>query len=147
MINRHGKGTRAVGVVKNFGLREGAVASTVSPDSHNLTVVYFNPEDGLAAAEELIRCGGGMTAVKDKTVLHTLPLEVAGLMTNLEAEELSRKASAMKEVERKLGLTDMENPLLRIVTLALPVIPEVKMSDLGLVSVAERKLIPIFPEA
>ena len=98
-------------------------------------------------AEELIRCGGGMTAVKDKTVLHTLPLEVAGLMTNLEAEELSRKASAMKEVERKLGLTDMENPLLRIVTLALPVIPEVKMSDLGLVSVAERKLIPIFPEA
>lgn len=147
VINRHGKGTRAVGVVKNFGLREGAVASTVSHDSHNLTVVYFNPEDGLAAAEELIRCGGGMTAVKDKTVLHTLPLEVAGLMTNLEAEELSAEASAMKEVERKLGLTDMENPLLRIVTLALPVIPEVKMSDLGLVSVAERKLIPIFPEA
>ena len=57
------------------------MASTVSHDSHNLTVVYFNPEDGLAAAEELIRCGGGMTAVKDKTVLHTLPLEVAGLMT------------------------------------------------------------------
>lgn len=147
VINRYGKGTRAVGVVKNFGLGEGAVASTVSHDSHNLTVVYFKPEDGLAAAEELIRCGGGMTAVKDGSVLHTLSLEVAGLMTNLEAEELSQKAAVMKEVERKLGLTDMENPLLRIVTLALPVIPEIKMSDLGLVSVSERKLIPVFPEA
>ena len=88
-----------------------------------------------------------MTAVKDGSVLHTLPLEVAGLMTNLEAEELSQKAAVMKEVERELGLTDMENPLLRIVTLALPVIPEVKMSDLGLVSVSERKLIPVFLEA
>lgn len=146
VINRHGKGTRAVGVVRNFGLREGAVASTVSHDSHNLTIVYFRPEDALAAARELIACGGGMTAVKDGKVLHTLRLEVAGLMTRLEAQELSREAAAMKEVERSLGLTDMENPLLRIVTLALPVIPDVKMSDLGLVSVAEQKLIPIFPE-
>lgn len=146
VINRHGKGTRAVGVVKNFGLLEGAVASTVSHDSHNLTVVYFRPEDGLAAARELIACGGGMTAVRDRQVLYTLRLEVAGLMTRLPAEELSAEAAAMKAVERKLGLTELENPLLRIVTLALPVIPEVKMSDLGLVSVAERRLLPLFPE-
>ena len=122
------------------------MASTVSHDSHNLTIVYFRPEHALAAARELIACGGGMTAVKDGKVLHTLRLEVAGLMTRLEAQELSREAAAMKEVERSLGLTDMEIPLLRIVTLALPVIPDVKMSDLGLVSVAEQKLIPIFPE-
>lgn len=144
VINRHGKGTKALGVVKNFGLREGAVASTVSHDSHNLTIVYFNPEDALAAAKELISVGGGMTAVKDRTILNTLKLEVGGLMTRLDAEELTEQAAKMKETERALGLTAPENPLLRIVALALPVIPDVKMSDLGLVSVAEQKILPFF---
>ena len=144
VINRHGKGTKALGIVKNFGSSEGAIASTVSHDSHNLTIVYFKPEDALAAAKELIAKGGGMTAVKDGVVLNTLRLEVGGLMTRLNAEELTKEAARMKEVERGLGLTAQENPLLRIVSLALPVIPDVKMSDLGLVSVAEQKIIPLF---
>lgn len=144
VINRYGKGTKALGIVKTFGLKEGAIASTVSHDSHNLTVVYRKPEDGLAAAKELIAAGGGMTAVKDATVLGTLKLEVGGLMTKLNAEELTQAASEMKKVERELGITAPENPLLRIVSLALPVIPDVKMSDLGLISVAERKVLPFF---
>lgn len=144
VINRYGKGTKALGIVKTFGLKEGAIASTVSHDSHNLTVVYRKPEDGLAAAKELIAAGGGMTAVKDATVLGTLKLEVGGLMTKLNAEELTQAASEMKRVERELGITAPENPLLRIVSLALPVIPDVKMSDLGLISVAERKILPFF---
>lgn len=94
--------------------------------------------------KELIAKGGGMTAVKDGVVLNTLRLEVGGLMTRLNAEELTKEAARMKEVERGLGLTAQENPLLRIVSLALPVIPDVKMSDLGLVSVAEQKIIPLF---
>jgi len=144
VLNRHGKGTKAIGIVKNFGSREGAIASTVSHDSHNLTIVYFNPEDALEAAKELIRQGGGMTAVKDGKVLNTLRLEVGGLMTKLNAEALTEAAAAMKETERSLGITAPENPLLRIVALALPVIPDVKMSDLGLVSVAEQKILPLF---
>lgn len=144
VLNRHGKGTKAQGIVKGFGSREGAIASTVSHDSHNLTIVYFNPEDALAAAGELIEKGGGMTAVKNKVVLNTLRLEVGGLMTKLDAQALTEEAAKMKETERKLGITAPENPLLRIVSLALPVIPDVKMSDLGLVSVAEQKIIPLF---
>lgn len=144
VLNRHGKGTKALGIVKGFGSREGAIASTVSHDSHNLTIVYFNPEDALAAARELIEKGGGMTAVKNKVVLNTLRLEVGGLMTKLDAQALTEEAAKMKETERKLGITAPENPLLRIVSLALPVIPDVKMSDLGLVSVAEQKIIPLF---
>lgn len=144
VLNRHGKGTKALGIVKNFGLLEGAVASTVSHDSHNLTIVYHQPEDALAAARELIRQGGGMTAVKDGAVLHTLRLEVGGLMTKLDAETLTEEAARMKETERSLGITAPENPLLRIVALALPVIPDVKMSDLGLVSVAEQRILPVF---
>lgn len=144
VVNRHGKGTKALGIVKNFGTKEGAVASTVSHDSHNLTVVYFNPEDGYTAAKTLVEAGGGMTAVKDGKVLCTLRLEVGGLMTKLDAERLTEEAAKMKAVERELGLTTLENPLLRIVCLALPVIPDVKMSDLGLVSVAEQKILPLF---
>ncbi|MCD8082209.1 MAG: adenine deaminase [Clostridiales bacterium] len=146
VVNRYGLGTRSVGIVKNFGLSEGAVASTVSHDSHNLTIVYFHPQDALAAARELEKKGGGMTAVKDGRILNTLRLEVGGLMTRLKAEELTREATQMKETERALGITVPTNPLLRIVSLALPVIPEVKMSDLGLVSVADQKLLPIFTE-
>lgn len=144
VINRHGKGTKALGLVKNFGIREGAIASTVSHDSHNLSIAYLKPEDAYVAANELIQKGGGMTAVKDKTILGTLRLEVGGIMTKLNAENLTKEAAAMKEIERSLGITEPENPLLRIVSMALPVIPDVKMSDLGLVSVSEQKILPLF---
>lgn len=144
VVNRYGKGTKALGIVKNFGLETGAIASTVSHDSHNLTIVYFDPKDAAAAANELIAQGGGMTAVKDGSVLNTLRLEVGGLMTTLNAETLTVEAAKMKEIERGLGITVPVNPLLRIVSLALPVIPEVKMSDLGMVRVSDQTLIPLF---
>lgn len=144
VLNRYGKGTKGLGIVKNFGLEVGAIASTVSHDSHNLTIVYLDPKDAVVAANELIAQGGGMTAVKDGQVLNTLRLEVAGLMTKLDAEELSVEAAKMKVIEKEMGLTVPVNPLLRIVSLALPVIPSVKMSDLGLVNVAEQTMIPFF---
>ncbi len=146
VINRHGKDTGSVGIVKHFGLKEGAVASTVSHDSHNLTIAYKKPEDAYAAALEMVNQGGGMTAVRDGKVLKTLRLPVGGLMSLLDAEHLSVEAAEMKEIERGLGLTAGENPLLRIVTAALPVSPEVKISDLGLVSVAEKKILPYIVE-
>ena len=144
VVNRYGKGTKALGIVRNFGLENGAIASTVSHDSHNLTIVYFEPNDAAVAANELIEKGGGMTAVRDGAVLNTLRLEVGGLMTKMDAEELTVVAAKMKEIERDMGLTVPVNPLLRIVSLALPVIPEAKMSDLGLVNVADQTLIPFF---
>ncbi|MDD3367662.1 MAG: adenine deaminase C-terminal domain-containing protein [Lachnospiraceae bacterium] len=146
VVNRYGKGTRTVHVVRNFGLETGAVASTVSHDSHNLTIVFDKPENAFAAAEELVKVGGGMTAVDNGKVLGTLALEVGGLMTHLEAAELSVKADEMKKIEASLGLREFENPLLRIVTMALPVAPEVKLSDLGLIEVATKKIIPLFAE-
>lgn len=144
VLNRYGKGTKALGVVENFGLKEGAIASTVSHDSHNLTIVYFDPKDAAVAANELIAQGGGMTAVAGGSVLNTLRLEVGGLMTKLEAEELTEEAAKMKKIERGMGITVPVNPLLRIVSLALPVVPNVKMSDLGLVNVADQTMIPLF---
>ncbi len=146
VLNRYGKGTIGKGIVKGFGTKKGALASTVSHDSHNLTVVYDNEADALLVANTLKECGGGMCAAYNGTVLSTLPLPLAGLMSLKSAEELSVVSQKMKQAIVELGLTDMENPLLRIVTLALPVIPEVKMSDLGLVDVLTKKIVPFYAE-
>lgn len=147
VVNRYpDRNTIGIGVVKNFGTTKGALASTVSHDSHNLTIVYDEPEHALLAANALIECGGGMCAVEDGKILHTLALPLAGLMSLKPAAELAEDCRAMKEAERRLGLTAMENPLLRIVTLALPVAPTVKMSDLGMVDVLKKELIPLIKE-
>lgn len=146
VVNRYpGNDNIAVHVVRGFGTKKGALASTVSHDSHNLTIVYDKPENALVAANELKKVGGGMCAVdEDGTIIHTLALPVGGLLSTKVAEELAEDANQMKQANRALGLTDLENPILRIVTLALPVIPDVKMSDLGLVDVNKKELIPLF---
>lgn len=143
VINRYGKKRMAVHVLRNFGSDSGAVASTVAHDCHNLTIVYEKPEDALVAARKLQECGGGMCAVKDGEILHTLVLQVGGLMSTKEAAELAEDARLMKEADRELGLVDQSNPLLRIATLALPVIPDVKMSDAGLVDVNTKEIISL----
>lgn len=145
VINRHeGKDSIGLGVVRGFGIHSGALASTVSHDCHNLTIVFDDPKNALIAANALIQCGGGMCAVQDGNILHTLELPVAGLISLKPAELLAIDNAKMKEANRTLGLVNMENPLLRIVTLALPVIPEVKMSDLGLINVLTKEIIPLY---
>ncbi|CUX48429.1 adenine deaminase [Clostridium sp. C105KSO13] len=145
VVNRYeGNDNIALGLVSGFGTKKGALASTVSHDSHNLTIVYDKPEDALAAANALKACGGGMCAALDGKILHTLELPLGGLISLKPAEELAIDSAQMKDAIRQLGLTEMENPLLRIVTLALPVIPEAKMSDLGLVKVSTKELVPLF---
>ena len=83
--------------------------------------------------------GGGLSCVENGELKEHLQLKVAGLMSNKEAEELSKAANKMKKAIRELGITEMPNPLLRVVTLALPVIPCAKMSDCGVVDVLNNK--------
>ena len=143
IINRYGKGNIIKGVVKGFGLKKGANASTVSHDCHNLCVVYKNPADGYAAVIALSRCGGGMCHVDGDSV-SLLPLPVGGLMTTLPPDELATATTALKDVLRGCGIIS-PNPILRIATMALPVIPAAKFSDLGFVDVMKKQFIPIFP--
>ena len=145
ILNRFGKGNIAHGIIKNFGLQEGADASTISHDSHNLCIVYKDPQSALACARALAACGGGIAAAKEGQLLEVLPLPVGGLMSRLPAEELSPLAGKMKDALHELGL-QQENPLLRIASIALIVIPEVKFSDLGLVDVNKQCILPLFPE-
>ncbi len=142
VVNRHHHLDKiGLGIVRGFGTTQGTLASTVSHDSHNLVVVYDTPENALIAAQELVRVGGGQTGVLNNEVLHTLELKVAGLMSTKKASELANDVNKMKDVNRKLGLIELENPLLRIVTMALIVIPKFKMSELGIVDVLNKKVI------
>ena len=145
IINRYGKGTFTKGLVKNFGGIKGALGSTVSHDSHNLTIVYKNPTDALAVFNKLRETGGGMAIAQAGKIIAHLVLNVGGLMSNKPIDQLIVEVKAMKKALKEGGL-DIPNPLLRIVTLALPVIPNVKFSDIGLVDVNNQELVPIFVE-
>lgn len=144
-INRYGKKNSTLGLVRNFGGVEGAVGSTVAHDHHNLMIVYRYPEAAFRVYQALKACGGGISCSSKHDLLYTLELPVFGLMSAVNCFETAKRAKKMKEVLRSIGL-DTLNPLLRIVTLGLTVIPEFKYSDLGLVDVMETKLISIFPE-
>ena len=144
VINRYGLGTQAVHVVKDTGLLRGAFASTVSHDSHNLVVVYRDPEEAVLAANAVIAQHGGMVAVRDHQERCQLPLAVGGLMADVPAHQMAQWAQSMKSALQELGITEPQNPLLRMAMIALPVIPRVKMTDLGCVDTETQTFIPLF---
>ncbi|MGE5224530.1 MAG: adenine deaminase [Omnitrophica WOR_2 bacterium] len=141
IVPRHNQGTRpSLALACGYALKEGAVASTVSHDSHNLAVIGRNPADMLAAAQELKRVGGGLTAVKNGAVLATLPLPVAGLMNPSPVEEVAAQLERYEACLPEIGLPKaFPSDLL---ALALPVVPMVRLTDRGLVDVATQKFIP-----
>lgn len=146
IINRYGTGDVAFGLVRGFGLQQGANGSTVSHDCHNLSIVFKDAESGYAVYKALVECGGGMACALNGEITGLLKLSVGGLMSDKRPEVVAEESDAMKKALNVLGLPQ-KNPLLRIATMALPVIPDAKFSDLGLVDVLNKKLIPIFPEA
>ncbi len=145
IINRYGTGGYTFGLVRDFGLKKGADGSTVSHDCHNLCIVFKDAESGFAVFNALVECGGGMACADAGKVTGLLRLQVGGLMSTLRPEQMAEQSDAMKKALNALGLPQ-KNPLLRIATMALPVIPEAKFSDMGLVDVMAKKLIPIFPQ-
>lgn len=145
IINRYGSGNVTFGLVRGFGLQKGANGSTVSHDCHNLSIVFKDAESGYAVYKALVECGGGMACGENGKITGLLQLSVGGLMSDKRPEVVAEQSDAMKKALNALGLPQ-KNPLLRIATMALPVIPEAKFSDLGLVDVLGKKLIPIFPQ-
>ena len=146
VINRYGLSHKALHVVRDFGITKGCVASTVAHDSHNLIMVYEDPQDAFVAYNQIKTTHGGMCTVLDHKVTGSLELPVAGLMANIPIHDMAEKAEHLKLRLKELGLTQMENPLLRIVTLALPVIPYAKMSDMGCIDVVKKSFIPLFDQ-
>jgi adenine deaminase len=147
LVERHkGSGTVTTGLVKGFGFNVPcAVASTVAHDSHHLLVVGTHDRDMAVAANELARCGGGQIVVQDGKVIGLVELPIAGLMSNEPAEIVARKANQVLEGFIDCGCK-LNNPNMQLSLLALVVIPELRISDMGLVDVTNFRLIPLIQE-
>ena len=142
VIERHGKnGNIANGFVKGFGLRRGAIASTVCHDHHNIAVVGADYADMALAANRLSQIEGGFVVVAGGEVLAELALPVAGLMSLEPFEAVERQLRALRAAAASLGVT-LEEPFLQLAFLALPVIPALKITDRGMVDVVKFQLIP-----
>ena len=144
VINRYKKDTYTIGVVKNFGINHGAIASTVGHDSHNIAIVYDNSKNALFALQQLIKQKGGFCAIEDGNVIATLELPIAGLMSDEPINIVVDKITKMNEANAQLGNTYIDNPISRITILSLLVCPYVKISDKGIVLTEEKKYISLF---
>ncbi len=141
IIERHGKnGNIASGFVRGFGLKAGAIASTVCHDHHNIACVGVNYDDMALAANRLSQIEGGFVVVKDGEVLAELPLPVAGLMSLNCFEDVRDSLTALRRAAKSLGVT-LEEPFLQLAFLALPVIPALKITDRGMVDVTKFEII------
>ncbi|NPA06562.1 MAG: adenine deaminase [Chloroflexi bacterium] len=147
LIERHhNTGVIQRGLVHGFGFRgKCAVASTVAHDSHNLLVVGTDDESMAVAANKLIEVGGGQVVVKDGEVIGLVELPIAGLMSTERAEVVADKARRVLEGFRACGC-EMEDANMQLSLLALVVIPELRISDKGLVDVTQFRVIPLFVE-
>ncbi len=142
VIERH-KATKNIGlgIVSNFNIKNGAIASTVAHDSHNLIVIGDNDSDMLMAIEELKRVNGGYTVVSNGKIMGTLELPIAGIMSDKTAEYVENTLEKMIDEAFKLGINKKADPFITLSFLALPVIPEIRITDKGLFDVTQFKFI------
>ncbi len=144
VFERHrGTGNVGVGFIRGFGLREGALASTVAHDSHNLLAVGADDADILAAARRVEAMGGGQAVVRSGEVLAELPLDVAGLMSTLPLEEVAGRVRRLQGAARELGCS-LQDPFMTLSFMALPVIPRLKITDRGLFDVTSFRHVSLF---
>lgn len=144
IVNRHNLNNNiALAVVENFYLKEGGVGTTYSHDSHNLTIVFNKPNEALAITKKIKEFGGGIVTSENGEITGILPFPIAGMLSDQPAEILAKEISQMNKILRKMGI-ESASPITRPSTLALIVIPNAKMSDLGLIDVKEQKVINLF---
>jgi adenine deaminase len=143
VIERHkASGGIGLGMAKGFGLKAGALASSVAHDSHNIVVVGVNDQEMRHAVEEVAQKQGGFVVVEGGKVRASLPLPVAGLMSLDPADVVVSQLGKIKKTARDLGCP-LTNPFLALSFLALPLIPQLKITDKGLVDVSQFRIIPL----
>ena len=144
LVERHAKtGVIQLGLVRGFGLSEGcAIASTVAHDCHHMLVIGTSDEDMATAANKLAETGGGQVVVKNGKVIGLVELTIGGLMSTERADVVAKKANTILEGFRACGCI-INNPNMTMSLLALPVIPELRLTDKGLVDVAQVKIRPV----
>lgn len=138
----HATGNIGLGLVKGLGLKEGALASSVAHDSHNIVVVGENDSDMITAIKEVEKLQGGLVVVNHRRTMASLPLPIAGLISPESAEILSQSMDKVLDIARAQGVT-VENPFFALSFLALPVIPKLKITDKGVVDVGLFQIVSV----
>ena len=146
VVERHkATGNIGIGFVQGFGLKKGAIGSSVAHDSHNLVIVGTNDQDMLKAVVTIQAMGGGLAVVMNGKALASLPLPIAGLMSEASVAKVNLQLEALHRAAKNLGCK-IPDPFMTLSFLSLPVIPELKITDKGLVDVNQFKLVPLFGE-
>ena len=145
VVERHqGTGNVACGFLKGYGIKEGAVALSVAHDSHNIIVVGVSDAEMEAAVNALIAQEGGIVLVKDGEVLESMPMPIAGLMSDQDGAWVDAKLTAIHETAYKaLGIHGEVEPVMTLCFMSLAVIPEIKLTDMGLFDVTIFDFIPV----
>ncbi|MCL2009714.1 MAG: adenine deaminase [Synergistaceae bacterium] len=147
VVERHkATGTMGRGFVKGFGLKGGAVASTVAHDAHNLMIVGMNGTDMALAGNALAECGGGMAAARDGKILALLPLPIAGLLSEDEAPVIAEKVVKLDAAWKELGC-GLESPFMTMALLPLAVLPELRLTNRGLIDTVNYRFTELFVKA
>jgi adenine deaminase len=146
VVERHkASGNIGLGFVRGFGFKEGAVASTVAHDSHNLLIVGMDDRDMAYAGNVLSEINGGIVAVRNGRIMALVELPIAGLMSDRPVQEVAEKVERLSEAWRQLGCRLMR-PFMTMSLLALPVMPELRMTDKGLIDTVGFKKVSLIVE-
>ncbi|MFP4225346.1 MAG: adenine deaminase [Desulfobacterales bacterium] len=144
VVERHqATGNIGKGFVKGFGLKKGALASSVAHDSHNIVVVGTNDADMRAAVRHVVDMGGALCAVCEQSVKASLALPIAGLMATESLDVVRDQMAQLIGAAHDLG-SNLSDPFMTLSFLALPVIPELKITDKGLFDVGQFRHVPVF---
>ncbi|EMT44785.1 adenine deaminase [Anoxybacillus flavithermus] len=143
VVERHRSLGVGVGIVNGFQLKKGAIASSIAHDSHNIIATGTNDDDIIAAIEHIKSINGGLAVVENGLVLADLPLEIGGLMTARTYEEVLGRLQTIHNALTTIGASEQFNPFITLAFLALPVIPELKLTDQGLFDVSSFQFIDV----
>ena len=144
VIERHkNTGHIGLGFIKGIGIKNGAIASSVSHDSHNIIVIGSNDEDMVIAANH-IRKNGGNVVVSAGKIIADMALPIAGLMTELSGEEIALVNEKVRKAVYELGVPGDIEPFMNMAFVSLPVIPSIKMTPQGLVNVDKQERISLY---
>lgn len=147
VVERHSAtGHIGLGFIQGIGLQKGAIAASVSHDSHNLIVIGTNEKDMAFAANRIRELGGGMIVVNEEAVIAQMPLPYAGLMTDVSAQEAAEQNEAVRSSVYCLGVPEDIEPFMTMAFVSLSVIPHIKMTTKGLIDVDRQELVPLIAE-
>lgn len=144
VVERHNEtGNIGLGIVKGMGMKRGAIASTVAHDSHNIVATGTNDDDLLMAIQVTADMKGGLVVVEGGKPIVSLPLPIAGLMSDLDYQVIHERIKEVNKALERIGCSMEFNPFITLAFIALPVIPELKLTDTGLFDVKTFRHIEI----